>query len=53
MYSIVENLLAIPTQYANSIVSYICGALVLLFCAVIIDMVYKFFRHIIKSIDGR
>lgn len=53
MYNIIDNIMQIPSQYANSTVSYIAGVIILLFTAVIIDLIYKLFRTIIKGTERR
>ena len=42
MYSLIESLLSIPSsQYTNSTVSYVAGALALLLAVVVIDLVIR------------
>lgn len=53
MYTIVENILGIPSQYANSTVSYVCAVVLLLAVVTLTDFVYRFFRSIVKSIERR
>lgn len=53
MYTLIDNILNIPSQYANSTVTYIAGVLLLLVVVTLTDFVYKFFRSIIKSIERR
>lgn len=49
MYDLIDNLLNIPSQYANSTVTAVCGALVLLATVVLVDFVYR----LVKSVFGR
>lgn len=49
MYSLIANLLAIPTQNANTSVTYLACALVLVFSVVIVDIV----RRIISGVLPR
>jgi hypothetical protein len=51
MYQLVMNILNIPTQSANSTVTYVAGAILLTVTVVIIDLVYRLLRSVIKIID--
>lgn len=51
MYQLVMNILNIPTQSANSTVTYIAGTTLLIITVVIIDMIYRLLRSVIKIID--
>lgn len=53
MYTLVENIMGIPSQYANSTVTYVAGVVLLLLTVCIIDMVYKLLRHVVKSVERR
>lgn len=46
MYSLIANLLSIPSSGANSTVSYISGAIALLLVVVFIDLIYRLIRAI-------
>lgn len=55
MYDLIYELLSIPTNQSsnyNSTVIYITGTVLILFVTLIIDLLYKFFRHIIKIIEN-
>ena len=49
MYEIIENIIGHVwnTQYsgAQQYIYYICGALIIIFSIVIIDLVYRIFSH--------
>lgn len=49
MYQIISNLLNIPDTYANSTITYVAGALVVLITILLADMVFR----LIKSVFGR
>lgn len=53
MYNLIDNILNIPSQYANTTVSYIAGVILLLFVVIIIDLIYRLLRTIIKSTERR
>lgn len=49
MYSLIANLLSIPTQNANNNVTYLACALVLLFAVVVVDLVIRIFRSVLPN----
>ena len=53
MYNLIESILNIPAQYANSTVTYIAGVILLLFVVVMIDLIYKLFRVLLKGTERR
>lgn len=53
MYNLIEQIIGAPANYANSSYVYICGTILILFTVIMIDLIYKFIRHIIKSIERR
>jgi len=53
MYNLIANILQIPETYANSTITYVAGCILLLFTVVMIDMVYRIFRSIVKSVERR
>lgn len=44
MYNLISDLLQIPYSNVNTTITYIAGALILLFSAILIDLVYRLLR---------
>lgn len=51
MYQLVSNILNIPSSSANTTVTYVAGAILLIVTVVIIDLIYRLLRSVIKTID--
>lgn len=51
MYALVNTVLGVPSTGANTTVTYVAGVLLILFTAIVIDMVYKIIRSVTKTIE--